>query len=131
MPYIPYDVAKPITLQTRQAAIDAERTNLIALRNVLAANGAVQGWDYTWAGGTIDQPTQQQFRRGAEWITLLLTWGTVGGEYGNMTRCVYFYSSNSGAVSDPMADTTGNYVANFSYDADGNCIGITWGTNYP
>lgn len=131
MAYTALDIKKPITPQTRQAGIDSERANLIALRNALAANGAVQGWNYTWAGGTIDQPTQQQFRRGAEWITLLLTWGTVGGEYGNMTKCVYFYSSNSGSSSDPMADLAGNYVANFSYDANGNCIAITWGTNYP
>jgi hypothetical protein len=131
MPYAPLDVTKPISMQTRQVAIDVERTNLIALRNVLAANGCVQGWNYTWTGGTIDQPGQMQYRRGTEWIAVNVFWGTVGGEFGNAIKAVYFYDNASGAVYDPMADINGNYVANFSYDADGNCIGITWGKNWP
>jgi len=131
MAYTALDVTKPITPQTRQVAIDAERANVVALRNALAANGAVQGFNYSWAGGTIDQPTQMQYRRGAEWIAVIVTWGTLGGDAGNATKLAYFYSSNSGAAYDPMTDLFGKYVANMTYDAAGNCIAITWGTNYP
>jgi hypothetical protein len=127
MPYISLDTTKPTTAQARQAAIDSERTNLQAIRDSLITTGIVQGFNYSAAGGTVDQPAQVFYKRGAEWVRVNLTWGTVGGDAGNVTKAAFYYSANSGGAYDSMGDLAGNYVASITYDANSNATAITWG----
>lgn len=128
MAYTPIDISKPTTAQTRQAAIDDIRTNVVALRDAAAASGLLQGFNYSVSGGTAEQPAQIFQKRGAEWVRIDLTWGASGGAAGNVTKTAYYYSSNSGGAYDPMADLYGNYVATMAYDASGNLLTITWGS---
>jgi hypothetical protein len=132
MAYDPLDTTKPTTAgspePTRQASIDAIRHNLAALRDALAAGGFVQGFNYEPSGGSAEQPAILYYKRGTEWIKLSLTWGTTGGEAGNVTKIVYQYSANSGGAYDSMADGAGKYVLSLSYDSSGNCTGGTWGS---
>lgn len=126
MAYTPYNQAQPTTAQTRQAGVDAMRTNMVALRDILAAGGLVPGFDYSASGGSAEQPAQIFFKRGAEWIRIDLAWGSSGGADGNVTKAAYYYSANSGGLYDPMADAAGEYVAHLSYDANGNLTTLTW-----
>lgn len=126
MTYAAADFSKPTTAQTRQAAIDDIRENLLALRDVLVAAGLLPGWDYSVSGGTADQPAVIYFKRGTEWVRIDLTWGTSGGADGNVTKAAYYYSSNSGGAWDAMADIAGEYVAHLSYDASANLTTLTW-----
>lgn len=132
MAYTPFNSSAPTTggspTPTRQATIDAIRTNLMALRDVLAAGGFVQGFDYSWSGGTVDEPTNIFYKRGVEWIKVVLTWGTTGGEDGNITKMAFYYSSNSGVGYDNMADDAGEFVLTISYDANGYVNSTSWGS---
>lgn len=124
MSYTPLDVTKPTTAQTRQAAIDAARTNVDALRDILCATGQVQGFNYSISTGTNAKPTQVLFKRGAEWIKVDLTYD--GNDL--VTKCAFYYSSNSGGAYDPMADlTNGYYVLTITYDGNFDVSATTWG----
>lgn len=127
MTYTALDTSKPTTAQTRQAAVDAIRTNIVAIRDAIVSGGLVQGFNYSVVGGTAEQPAQVFLKRGAEWIRLDLTWGVSGGASGNVTKAAYYYSANSGGAYDAMADLSGNYVITLAYDASGNLITTTWG----
>lgn len=113
---------------TRQASIDATRQNIVALRDILVALGVVQGFDYSVSGGTAEEPAELYFKKGVEWIKVVLTWGTTGGEDGNVTKAAYYYSSNSGGAYDAMVDDGGEYVLTLTYDSNGNCTGTSWGS---
>lgn len=132
MAYNPFKPTSPTTAgsptPTRQSTIDDTRINLMALRDLLVALGAVQGFDYTPSGGTAAQPASLLFKKGVEWIKADLTWGTTGGEEGAVLKTAYYYSSNSGGVYYPMADEAGEYVITYAYDASGYCTGYTWGS---
>jgi hypothetical protein len=128
MPYTALNVTVPTVAQTRQAAVDAMRTNIAALRDSIVATGCAQGFNYSVAGGTAEQPAQLFYKRGAEWIRADLTWGATGGELGNVTKAAFYYSSNSGGAYDPMADASGYYVVTVAYDANANPTTSTWGS---
>jgi hypothetical protein len=126
MAYTALDSSKPAATQTGPNMTLSAHDNILAVRDILAAGGFVQGWDYSVAGGTAEQPAQMFYKRGAEWIKVDLTWGTTGGENGNVTKSAYYYSSNSGGAYDPMADAAGEYVLHISYDANGNVTSTSW-----
>jgi len=122
--YTAYNVAKPVVSDTRQVAVDYMRTNQQAMRDAIIATGMVQGFNYSVSGGSAEQPAQMFFKRGTEWIRLDLTWDGNG----NMTKCAFYYSSNSGGAYDPMADLSGYYVVTIAYDAAFNTVTSTWGS---
>lgn len=131
MAYTALDQSKPTTAQTRQAAVDAIRTNQNALRDAVVALGGVPGFDYiagTAGGGTAEQPSEMMFSRGTERVYIVLTWGTTGGSAGNVTKVAFYYSSDSGALYDPMADLAGKYVLTLTYDANSNLVSTAWGS---
>jgi hypothetical protein len=132
MAYDPFRPSVPTTAgsptPTRQATIDDTRKNLMALRDLLVAFGMVQGFDYSVAGGSAEEPAQVFYKKGTEWVRLDLTWGTTGGEDGNVTKFAMYYSSNSGGAYDPLADDAGEYVATYTYDGSGNCTAVAWGS---
>lgn len=129
MSYTALDVSKPdATSQNGTAFAASTRDNIRTLRDALVAFGAVQGFNYSYTTGTADQPTTTLYKRGTEWIKSVLTWGTAGGEAGNVTKRALYYSSNSGVAYDPMADASGNYVLTLTYDGSGNCTATSWGS---
>lgn len=119
MAYVPYDSTKPTTAQTRQAAIDSIRANQMADRDANII-GAFKGFNYSVSGGTAEQPAITYRKNGTEWLRATLTWGTTGGENGNVTVAVYAYSANSGGAWDTIGTCT------IAYDANGNVTTTTW-----
>lgn len=138
MSYTAFDVTKPVTTpDTRQASIDSIRTNLAALRDDLVGSGMVQGFNYAVTGGTASQPGTLWYKRSAEVVKIVLTWGTSGGEDGNVTKAAFYYASNESHASFPastngtyssMVDGSGNYVCTVAYDSSGNVTTTTWGS---
>lgn len=137
MAYTALDVSKPTTAQTRQAAIDSARTDIAAMRDSLVSTGAVQGFNYQNTGGTADQPAILWNKRSAEVVKIVMTWGTTGGEAGNVTKMAFYYAANESHGSFPsstngtydnMADLSGNFVMTLAYDSNGNCTSTTWGS---
>jgi hypothetical protein len=127
MAYSPYDVTKPDpATQAGTAFGQSTRDNIRAMRDSLAALGSVPGFDYSYTTGTAEQPTTMLFKRSAEWIKLVVVWGTVGGEAGNATTVTFYYSSDSGSNYYGMADAAGKYILTMTYDSSGNCTATTW-----
>jgi hypothetical protein len=137
MAYTAYDSAKPDpATQAGTAFGQSARDNIRAMRDTLAATGLVQGFNYSATGGTAEQPLTLFYRRVAsnECIKVVLTWGTSGGEDGNVKTATYWYASNeSGTLPgspvgtySAMADAGGKYIATMTYDSNGNCTATTW-----
>lgn len=125
------DWKMPIVAQTRQQTIDSQRVNLAALRDLLVANGILQGWDMTlsqFAGGTPEKPDQFRYTRGNEVIAVNPTWASVAGADA-ITKLAFYYSDNSGVSWTPMGGANGWFVATINYDANGNFNGMPWGTS--
>lgn len=122
MAYTALDVSKPdAATQNGTQVCQSIRDNLRGMRDMLAAMGMVQGFNYSVSGGTASEPAQQFYKRGTEWIKVVLTWAS-----GNVTKAAYYYSSNSGGAYDPMADASGSYVLNITYDGSLNVTSSTW-----
>lgn len=118
MPYTQFDSANPVVGQSRFNAIESMRNNLLALRDMSLFKMAV-GFNFSKAGGTVEQPAQHFFKKGAEWIRNDLTWGTTGGAEGNVTQVVRYKSLNSGTTYDLVETIT------FTYDVNGNLSEVT------
>jgi hypothetical protein len=78
------------------------------------------GWEMTPAGGTAEQPAVLTYTNGALRIKAVLTWGTSGGEDGNVTRAVYSWSQDSGTTYTALGTET------ITYDSDSNVVSVTW-----
>lgn len=120
MAYTAFDGSKPDpTTQGITAYSQAIRDNEQALRDAVVA-GAMAGWDMAQSGGTAEQPASIFFTKSAEIVKLELTWGSSGGENGNVTQIVLKYSSNGGGAYDTIGTAT------FTYDSNAYCTAITW-----
>jgi acylphosphatase len=107
------------------------RDNIRAMRDVIAATGMLQGFDYRYTTGTAENPTTMYYVRNAsdESIKIVVTWTS-----GNVTKMAFYYASNetglpAGAANgtyDPMADAGGFYVCTLTYDGSGNCTQTSW-----
>lgn len=127
--YPPFDDTTPDgSTQTLTQMGQSTRDNLAAMRDYLATFGAMPGWNMSQSGGTAWEPAIIYLKRGAEWIKVVQTWGTTGGEAGNVTKEAYYYSANSGGAWDAMADGDGKYVLTYTYDAGSNCTATNWGS---
>lgn len=82
-------------------AIDAERVKA----------GALSGWDMVASGGTPDQPTLLTYTLGDAEVTAALTWGTTGGESGNVTVVEYTYLAAVIATRTITYNATGDVTA--------------------
>lgn len=122
MAYTAYDVTKPDASTQAGTAFGASaKANLAALRDLIAALGAVQGFNYSFSGGTSDKPTDMLFTRGTEIVKVSLTYDGSN----RVATATYRYSSNSGTSYDPMADAAGKYICTYTYDANG-LASSTW-----
>lgn len=125
MAYTLFDPATPASSQTGTAFATSARNNLNAIRDAAILGGGFPGFNLAASGGTADQPTQLLYSKGTERVRATLTWGTVGGEAGNVTVAVYAYSANSGA--DYTTTPNGAIgTKTISYDASGNVVSTTW-----
>lgn len=114
MAYTAFDSTKPdATAQTLTQMGTSERGNFMALRDADFIGGE-SGWTYSQSGGTASEPTTQLWSKGTERIRLSATWGTTGGENGNLTAATLEYSSNSGGLYETIEART------LSYDSSGN-----------
>ena len=93
------------------------RTNFKALRDAIVA-GNLPGYNYSWSGGTIDQPTIMYRVKGSEVIRATVASGDGNG---NPTAITYAYSSTG---------TGGSYTTigtiTFSWDGNGFLNSSTW-----
>lgn len=138
MAYTAFDGAKPdASTQNGTAFAQSTRDNLLALRDALVTTGIVQGFNYAPTGGTAEQPATAYWKRSTECVKAVLTWGTSGGEDGNVTKAALYYAPDESHGSFPtstngtysaMADASGNYVVTMTYDSNGNCTASTWGS---
>lgn len=92
------------------------RDNLQALRDAVVA-GNLPGFNYSWSGGTIDQPTNVLRTKSAEVIKSAITWGTNGSP----SSVAYSYSTNGSTGSFSAIGT-----CTFSWDGDGYLQSTTW-----
>lgn len=121
MAYLQYDETKPdATAQTLEQMGVSERGNMNALRDACIMGGGFVGFNLAVSGGTAEEPALLTYSSGTERVKIALTWGTVGGEDGNVTVAVYSYSSNSGGSYDTIGTKT------ITYDADSNVTATTW-----
>lgn len=113
MVYVPFVSDKPVIADDGDVVINNTRENLMALRDGIVA-GVMVGWNLTVTvgAGTAEEPDEIIYKKSAEWIKLDLTWGTAGGDDGQVTVCVYSYSANSGGVYDAIGTLTNTYNAN-------------------
>jgi hypothetical protein len=105
--------------QTGTQALQAIRDNQAALRDAIVT-GALKGWNFSKSGGTDEQPTTILYKNSTNWLKIVLTWGTTGGEAGNVTVAVYSFSSTSGAAYDTIGTKT------ITWDANGLVTATTW-----
>ncbi len=121
MPYTPFDPTKPdATAQTLTQMGQSERDNMRAIRDAAIMGGGFYGFNLAVSGGTADQPALLTYDKGVERVKAALTWGTVGGEAGNVTVAVYSYSADSGATWNTIGTKT------VTYDANSNVTATTW-----
>ena len=131
MPYTTYSTAAPNISQTRQAAIDSIRYNLMALRDALVM-GELMNWDMTAgdsSSGTSpvfttppangSEPALVRFRNSPEEIMLWITWST-----GVPTKIRYYYSPTY--LSGYPANLAIIRAENISYDVNGNVTSTSW-----
>lgn len=114
MPYTAFDSSKPdATAQTLTQMGQSERNNFMALRDADFFGGD-PGWTYSQTGGTANEPTTQLWSKGTERLRITATFGTTGGDNGNLTAATLEYSSDSGSTYDTIEART------LTYDGDGN-----------
>lgn len=120
MAYALFDPTKPAAAtQAGTAFGQSIIDNFKAIRDSVMM-GNFPGFNMSKTGGTAEQPGVILFTKGTEIVKGTLTWGTTGGEAGNVTVAVYAYSSNSGSSYDTIGTQT------MAYDASGNLTTTTW-----
>lgn len=78
------------------------------------------GWEMTPNGGTADQPDLLLYSKENQRIRTVLTWGTSGGEDGNVIQAVYSWSVDAGVSYTALGTET------ITYDGDSNVVAIIW-----
>ncbi len=121
MAYTLFDPTKPdAATQNGTSFAASARTNGAALRDACILGGGFPGFNLAASGGTAAQPTQLLYSKGTERVRATLTWGTVGGEAGNVTVAAYVYSANSGGLYETVGTKT------ITYDASANVTATSW-----
>lgn len=120
MTYTAFDQTKPDgSTQTGTQVMQAIRDNQRGLRDAIVL-GALVGWNFSKSGGTDEQPAILLYKKSTDWLKTTLTWGTTGGEAGNVTVAVFAYSNNNGSSYDTIGTQT------ITWDVNGFVTAITW-----
>jgi Neuraminidase (sialidase) len=136
MAYIDYDDNQPVPSgATLGTVMTNTRNNLRAMRDAcLAMAGGFVGWDWDSYDSndatppvlTPDQPAYLIWSKGTLRVKAVLTWGTTGGEAGQVTRIVYSYSADSGSTWDVLKGGSINGYYDFTYNTDGVPTSGAW-----
>lgn len=120
MAYAPFDGTKPDpATQAGTAIMNSIKDNERAIYDAINI-GVLPGFNKSQSGGTAEQPATVLYTNGAEIMREQLTWGTTGGEAGNVTVAVFSKSVNSGTSYDTIKTIT------LTYDASGNNVSTAW-----
>ena len=124
MVYVAFVSDKPVIADDGDVVINNTRENLMALRDAVVA-GALKGWNMSQVvgAGSTDEPDEIWYSNNSntEAIKLDITWGTAGGEDGNPTVIVYFYSTDDFGASN---ETIGTLT--MTYNSNGTMTVSTW-----
>lgn len=136
MAYTDYDDAQPVSSGASLGTIMTNvRNNLRAMRDaIVGISGGFIGWDWDSYDSnnatppvlTPDQPAYIIWSKGTLRVKAVLTWGTVGGEAGQVTRIVYSYSADSGSNYDVIKGGSTNGYYDFTYNTDGVPTSGAW-----
>ena len=120
MAYNQFDDTLPVSTATGPQTVTDIRDNQQAMRDMIIIGG-INGWDMDATGTDPAEPTQLLYDDGGtERLKAALTWGTTGGQDGNVTSATYSYSSNSGTDYDVIG------IFGVTYDTDGNVTATGW-----
>jgi hypothetical protein len=127
MAYTPFDTKGPQPSQSRGPILSTAKLNLLTIRNMLAMFGFVQGFNYSWTGGTAEFPTTMLFTRSTEIVKVNITYKTSTKLNASIpTKYAFYYSSDTGSNYDPIADERGYYILNLSYNLNDAVAGSRW-----
>ena len=125
MVYTPFVSDKPVIADDGDVVINNTRQNLMALRDSVVA-GVLVGWNMSQVigGGSAEEPDEVWYSNNSntEAIRLDITWGTTGGEDGNPTVIVYYYTADD--TPTITWDTIGTLTN--TYNANGTLTASTW-----
>lgn len=120
MAYTPFDGSKPNGASQNGTQFgQSARDNFNAIRDAAVLGGGFPGFNLAASGGTAAQPAQLLYSKGTERVRATLTWGTTGGEAGNVTVAVYAYSPDATTYSTIGTKTV-------TYDGNANVTATTW-----
>lgn len=123
MAYTAFDPALPDgSFQNGAAVVQSINDNAYAAWTAIAM-GMLPNWSLVPSGGTAEQPTQFLFDDGnspSQQIKGVVTWGTTGGQTGNITQIVWTVSQ-AGAAFDAVCTQV------FTYDVNGYLTGSSGG----
>lgn len=120
------DLTKPDAGTQGIAAFTASITgNELALL-AAALFGEAPGWVYsqTVGTGTTERPQYEFLKNGSRWLRRTNTWGSSGGNNGNLTGSVLEYSSDTGSTWAAV------HTSARTYDSSGNQTGTTGGGGF-
>lgn len=120
------DLTKPDASSQGIAAFASSITgNELALM-AAALFGEAPGWVYsqTVGSGTAERPQYEFLKNSARWFRRTNTWGSTGGNNGNLTGSVLEYSSDSGATWATVHNSAR------TYDSSGNQTATTGGGGF-
>lgn len=126
MAYTPFVSNVPIPAQTVGQLLSTTKSELQVIRDIAAACGFVQGFNYTHSGGTTQFPTDMLYTRGTEVIKISHTYTTTASGNYVPTRKKFYYSSNSGNLYVELTDESNNYILDITYNSDDTVIAATW-----
>lgn len=125
MAYTILDNSNPAVSQAGTAAIPSALANDKALRDAILM-GQMAGFAFSVSGGTASEPAIMYWKNATTsvWLRATLTWGTTGGENGQLKTIVWDLSINAG--SDYTTAPGGNIgTETLSYDSSGNLTATT------
>jgi hypothetical protein len=125
MAYNEFTKGTPVVSQDINDFTDSTRKNVMALRDALVM-GQMPGWDYepfNPLSGTNAQPDIALWTKGITRLLGALTWGTTGGEDGNITEEIWQITYNKDAGTVVWEDIGTKTI---TYDANGDVTSITW-----
>jgi len=109
------------TTQSPAEYDDSIRYNINFLRDVLALGGIfIHGWDSEAVSALSDyeQPDYWLASNGVQRIKVTPTWGTTGGQAGNIIQIYGEYSSNSGSTWDFIVGPENKPYLQITWTAD-------------
>jgi hypothetical protein len=128
--YTAFNSTKPDPASTDGGGttLDHVRRNLLAVRDMVIMYGMVPGWNYSYSGGTAEQPADVLFTKSISGVNhkVKLT-HTYNGD-GTVQKVACYYSADNAATWDNLDDDAGNFVQTFTYDGSANLIASTWGS---